>query len=132
MRKPISLQAGDDRTIDSDPSERGKDACCFAILMWSSKMLNLAKKLALRLMGKASHEPLPPLLFGLDTDPIVAPLEVHEVYRRLAAMPIMVREIYLLRVVERLPIDQIAARLAVPRREVIRNLARAIDYLICQ
>jgi DNA-directed RNA polymerase specialized sigma24 family protein len=95
-------------------------------------MLNLPKKLVLHLMGKASHEPLPPSLLGLDTDPIVEPPEVHEAYRRLAAMPIIVREIYLLRVVERLSIDQIAARLAVARREVIRNLARAIDYLICQ
>jgi DNA-directed RNA polymerase specialized sigma24 family protein len=95
-------------------------------------MLNLFKKLAVHLMGKTSHEPLPPSLLGLDTDPIVEPAEVHEVHRRLAAMPIMVREIYLLRVVERLPIDKIAARLAVPRREVIRNLARAIDYLISQ
>ena len=44
-------------------------------------------------------------------------------------MPIMVREIYLLRIVDGIPIDELADRLALPRRKVIESMAKAIEIL---
>jgi DNA-directed RNA polymerase specialized sigma24 family protein len=81
--------------------------------------------------SRSSRRPAPPLL-GLDipfSDPAIEQDSQAEIARRLAAMPIMIRETYLLRTVDQMSIDQIAHRLAIPRREIRRNLGQAIGYL---
>lgn len=49
---------------------------------------------------------------------------------RLAAMPAIIRETYLLRAVDGMSIAEIADHLAISRREVRRNLRHAIAFLL--
>jgi DNA-directed RNA polymerase specialized sigma24 family protein len=49
---------------------------------------------------------------------------------RLAAKPPMVREVFLLRVIEGRPMDEIADRLAISRGDAKKYLARAIRALM--
>ena len=75
----------------------------------------------------------PSPLLGLDaflrSDPnLETPIE-WEMQHRLAAMSVMAREVYLLRTVDRMPIDDIAQRLAIPRRAAVRYLTQAIVTL---
>ena len=53
-----------------------------------------------------------------------------DIARRLAAMPVFVRETYLLRIVDRMSVEQIADRLAISKREVRKNLRQAIALLM--
>jgi DNA-directed RNA polymerase specialized sigma24 family protein len=96
-------------------------------------MLRFIEKLVGWFGGTSPRAEVPPLL-GLDgfcgADPIVEPPRMREVHRRLAAMPVMMRETYLLRTVDGMSIDQIARRLAISRDEVARNLRRAIGILL--
>ena len=97
-------------------------------------MLKSMIDLVMRLRNRLPQKPAPLSLLGvnsfLDDDPVLEPAEAREIHRRLAAMPIMVREIYLLRMVDGLPIDRIAERLALPRRKVIESMAKAVELLM--
>jgi DNA-directed RNA polymerase specialized sigma24 family protein len=83
--------------------------------------------------GQPSEEATPSLLgldpssggTGFSPDP-----EVDERLRLcLAAMPVIAREVYLLRMIDHMPIDRIAIRLAIPREAVVRNLRNALRVL---
>ncbi len=94
-------------------------------------MLRYLEKLLGRICRRR-RPPTPPLL-GLDillSDLTIKQDSEAEIARRLTAMPLFVRETYLLSTVDRMSIEQIAHRLALSRREVRRNLRRAIAFLL--
>lgn len=67
---------------------------------------------------------------GRAGDVISERLKEDRTAERLAALPPMVREVFLLRVLERMPMDQIAHQLAISREEAARNLRRAVRALL--
>lgn len=75
------------------------------------------------------HPPFPILGISADVDQGILSRNPIDVAQRLAAMPLFVREVYLLRTVDKMPIDEIGQRLAISRRRVRRHLRRAITIL---
>jgi DNA-directed RNA polymerase specialized sigma24 family protein len=95
-------------------------------------MLESLKRLHRRLREQR-HDRARPSLLGLDIplrkDPVVDQLRAQELRARLEEMPEIVRETYLLRMVDAKSIAEIAAVLGVRRRAVRRHLRSAIEVL---
>jgi DNA-directed RNA polymerase specialized sigma24 family protein len=92
-----------------------------------SKMISRVRK-ALPNLGQALI--LPISRRSADRDALRRQQRHDGVADRLAAMPPMVREVFLLRVIEGRPMDEIIDRLAISRDEAKKNLARAIRALM--
>jgi DNA-directed RNA polymerase specialized sigma24 family protein len=93
-------------------------------------MRRVFSRIASLMRGRRSPTRDRVLPLGLDVpfnpSPDTALGEETEMARRLAALPLFVRETYLLRVVDRMSIDEISSRLAISRPAARRYLKRAI------
>jgi DNA-directed RNA polymerase specialized sigma24 family protein len=95
-------------------------------------MFGLWKRLAW-FIGRSALDRLDLPILGVDpgTTPPWPPRvsDDGEIAERLAAMPIMVREVYLLFAIDEMPIANIANRLAISQKEVARDLRHAVAIL---
>lgn len=96
-------------------------------------MRHILSRIASLVRGRRSRSKSPPMLLGLDL-PTSVEVELSaerqaDLARRLALMPLFVRETYLLRSVDRRSIDEISIRLAISPRRARQYLCQAIILL---
>jgi DNA-directed RNA polymerase specialized sigma24 family protein len=96
-------------------------------------MLESLKRLHRRLRRHRRRDRARPSLLGLDIplreDPIADQAGAQQLRARLETMPEIVRETYLLRLVDAMTVAEIAALLGVSRRAVRKHLKIAIKIL---
>ena len=96
-------------------------------------MRRILSRIASLLRRRRSTTKGPVALLGLDilmdTSSAQATEAQDDLARRLALMPLFVRETFLLRAVDRMTVDEISAGLGISRRSVRRYMRKAIELL---